>query len=92
MIRKYLICGKKQVYLQSKNVESYQEIGKVIELLLPIDDYWVLESQIKDVNYLIASGEAQTEVTSSYRKVLLTSARFAVKEIDRVWLYGRKTG
>lgn len=91
MIRKYLVCGKKQVYLQSKNVESYQEIGKVIELLMPIQDFWGIEGMVKEVNYLIASGEAQTEVVASYRKVLLKSARYAVKELDRVWLYGRRT-
>lgn len=90
MIRKFLVCGKKQVYLQSKNVESYQEIGKVIELLMPIQDYWNIENLIREVNYRLATGEAQTEVTESYRKVLLSSARFAVKEIDRVWLYGRR--
>jgi|GEM_PF-3470495 hypothetical protein len=90
MIRKFLVCGKKQVYLQSKNIDSYHEIGKVIELLIPIKDFWVIEKYIKEVNYLIASGEAQAEISSSYRKVLLASAKFAVKEIDRTWLYGRK--
>lgn len=91
MIRKYLICGKKQLYLQSKNIEAYQEVGRVVELLMPIKDFWQLQDMIKDVNYLIASGEPQTEVVASYKKVLQGSARFAVKEMDRLWLYGRKT-
>lgn len=91
MIRKYLICGKKQLYLQSKNIEVYQEVGRVVELLMPIKDFWQLEGLIKDVNYLIAAGEPQAEVVASYRKVLKGSARFAVKEMDRLWLYGRKT-
>lgn len=90
MIRKYLICGKKQIYLQSKNIDSYNEIGKVIELIMPVRDFWDLEKLIKDVNYLLAAGEAPAEVATSYRKVLRRSARFAVRELDRTWLYGQK--
>jgi hypothetical protein len=90
MIRKYLICGKKQIYLQSKNIESYNEIGKVIELVLPVRDFWDLEKLIRDVNYLLAAAEAPAEIYTSYRKVLRRSARFAVKELDRFWLYGQK--
>ncbi|MDQ3230989.1 MAG: hypothetical protein M3Q07_04140 [Pseudobdellovibrionaceae bacterium] len=90
MIRKFLICGKKQIYMQSKNIETYNEIGKVIELVMPVRDFWDLESLIKDVNYLLAAGEAQAEVATSYRKVLRRSARYAVREMDRTWLYGNK--
>ncbi len=91
MIRKYLICGKKQIYLQSKNLDSYGEIGKVIELVLPVRDFWDLEQLVRDVNYFLAAGEAPAEVATSYRKVLRRSARYAVRELDRTWLYGQKT-
>lgn len=91
MIRKYLICGKKQVYLQSKNIDAYDNIGRVIELIMPIRDFWDLEKLIRDVNYLMAAGEAPAEITNSYRKVLRRSAFFAVKEMDRTWLlYGTR--
>ena len=91
MIRKYLVCGKKQIYLQSKNLDSYSEIGKVIELLLPVRDFWELEKLVKDVNYFMSAGEAQAEVASSYRRVLKRSAPFAVQELDRTWLHGQKS-
>lgn len=90
MIRKYLICGKKQIYLQSKNVESYTDIGRVVELLMPVRDFWSLENLVKNVNYLMAAGEPANEIVTSYRKVLRHSARFAVRELDRSWLYGYK--
>lgn len=86
MIRKFFICGK-QLYLQSKNLESYNDLGTVIELLLPIDEYWELEKEVKEVNYLVAAGENTAEVTSAYREALQRAARHAVKEKERVWLY-----
>jgi hypothetical protein len=90
MIRKYLICGKRNLFLQSKISEKHGEIGRVIELLLPVHDYWALEDGIKDVNYLIASSEAPVEIARTYKKVLSISSRFAVKEQDRLWLYATK--
>lgn len=90
MIRKYLVCGKKNLYLQSKVSESYGEIGRVIELLLPVHDFWALEDGIREVNYLLASSEAPVEVARNYKKILAISSKFAVKEQDRLWLYAAK--
>lgn len=90
MIRKFLICGKKNLYLQSKIIESYAELGRVIELLMPIQDYWALNDEISEVNYLVAAGEGNVEVARSYKKVLSISSKFAVKEQDRLWLYATK--
>ncbi len=88
MIRKYLICSKKNVYLQSKNSDSYEAIGKVVELVLPIRDFWEIEKLVKEVNYHLSASEAQAEISNSYKKVMLRSAPFAVSEDDRKWLYG----
>lgn len=90
MIRKYLICGKKNIYLQSKVIDSYAEIGRVVELLLPVQDYWTLTDEIAEVNYLLASGEGTVEIARTYKKVLHISSKFAVKEQDRLWLYAAK--
>lgn len=90
MIRKYLVCGKRQIYLQSKNMDAYAEIGRVVELLMPVRDFWDLEKLVKDVNYYFAVGEAPAEVASSYKRVMRNSARFAVHEVDRGWLNGQK--
>ncbi len=91
MIRKYLICSKKNVYLQSKNSDSYETIGKVVELVLPIRDFWEIDKLVKEVNYQIASSEQQAEISNSYKRVMLRSAPFAVSEEDRNWLYGLKS-
>ena len=90
MIRKYLICGTpNQVFLQSKNTDAYFEVGRVVEIILPIRDFWSLSSQIKNIHYMVASNESKTEVASAYKKLMKTSAPFAVKEEDRLWLYER---
>lgn len=89
MIRKYLICGKEQIFLQSKNIDTYNELGKVIEVLYPIRDFWRIKSELDELEYLISSGEASTEIASAYRKILKSSARWAVNEEDRAWLYDR---
>lgn len=90
MIRKYLVCGKKQIYLQSKNTEAYDDIGKVVELLLPINDFWNLEKEIGKINYLTASDAPNVDVGGQYKKILKLSASFAVMEADRQWLYEHK--
>ena len=86
MIKKFLIAGK-QLYFQSKNVESFNELGTVIELEMPIQNFWVAEDNMKYANYLLASGEASAEVLSVYKKIFAMCAPFAVFEKDRNWLY-----
>lgn len=90
MIRKFLVCGKKQIYLQSKNTDAYADIGKVIELLIPINDFWVLEKEIGKINYLTASDAPSVDVGGQYKKILKLSAGFAVVEAERLWLYEHK--
>ena len=90
MIRKYLICGKKQIYLQSKNSDAYPEIGKVVELLMPVTDFWNLERAIQKINYLTASDAPSVDVGGQYKKILGLSSGFAVVEADRQWLYVHK--
>ena len=87
MIRKYLICGKQQLHLQQQKLDGLNEVGKVIELTLPIRLFWKLEDEIKEVNYLLSAGESNSEVSSSYRKALRSCAQYATREEDRLWLY-----
>lgn len=87
MIRKFLVCGKQQLYLQQQVIEGFSEIGRVVELLLPIRDFWAVEEDIKEVNYLVSAGESNTEIVSAYKKALRSCAQFATREEDRVWLY-----
>lgn len=91
MIRKYMVCGKKQIYLQSKNTDGYLEIGKVIELLLPINDYWGLEKEIQKINYLTASDAPNVDIGGQYKRILRISSSFAVIEADRLWLYEHRS-
>ena len=88
MIKKFLVVGK-QVYLQTKRPELMNEQNTVIELLLPIEEYWKVESKLKHTNYLQASSEPQGEVVGSMRDLFKLCAPYAVLEKDRMWLYGR---
>lgn len=90
MIRKYLVCGKRNVFLQSKNSESHNEIGKVVELLLPITEFWALENEIRKMNYLTASDAPSVDVSGQYKRILKASYSFVVIEADRQWIYERK--
>lgn len=90
MIRKYLICGKRQVFLQSKNSEVHAEIGKVIELLLPIQDFWKLENEVEKINYLTASDAPNVDVGGQFKRIMAASHSFAVLEADRSWINVRK--
>ena len=88
MIRKFLICGK-QVYLQNKKMESFNEIGTVVELIMPIEKFWEAEELMKTANYLLASGEPGSDVIAAYKKVFVLCAPFAVTEKERFWLYDK---
>ncbi|MES2743852.1 MAG: hypothetical protein V4655_00435 [Bdellovibrionota bacterium] len=90
MIRKYLVCGKRQVFLQSKNSEAHADIGKVVELLLPINDFWKLENEIRKINYLTASDAPGVDVSGQLKKIFKASYNFAVIEADRQWIHERK--
>ena len=86
MIKKFLICGK-QLYFQSKNMESFAELGNVVELIMPIQVYWSAENQMKYANYLIAAGDASAEVMAIYKKIFTICAPYAMFEKDRNWMY-----
>lgn len=88
MIKKFLICGK-QLYFQSKDLESFASIGTVVELSIPIQIYWSAEDLIKHANYLLASADAGAEISSVYRKVFAICAPYARLEKDRLWLYSK---
>lgn len=90
MIRKFFIIGK-QLYLQSKSVESYNDLGTVIELYLPIEDFWKIEDMLKEANYLLANNISPGELLNFYKKVFLRASKFAVREKERNWLYDKAT-
>ena len=87
MIRKFLICGNQQLFLQSKSIDTYSELGKVVEILLPVRSFWDVKQHLDELNYLISSGEASSEIQAAYKRILKDSARYAVSEEDRAWLY-----
>ena len=88
MIRKYLVCGK-QLYIQSKKFDALQEIGQIVELFMPIEKYWEAEDLMKNANYLLASGEPNSDIVAAYKKVFALCAPFAVTEKERIWLYDK---
>ena len=64
-------------------------MGPVVELLLPIDDWWKLEEELKVANYLIAAGESTADVGASYKKIYAICAQYAIRESERKWLYDK---
>lgn len=59
----------------------------MIELSMSIEDYWKLENDLKEANYLMASGESSAEVSIAFRRILQQSLKHAVKEKDRNWIH-----
>lgn len=86
MIRKFLVCGKQQLFLQNQLREGFGEIGRVIELIMPIREYWTLEGKVKEVNYLLSSGDSSPEVSSHYKSAVKFSISYALREEDRAWM------
>jgi hypothetical protein len=86
MIKKFLIVGK-NLYLQTKQPKSYEELGTLVELKLPIEEYWSLRNEFEKLEYLEAAGEIRTEVSSQKRTVLKICSKWALSEKDRNWLF-----
>ncbi len=59
----------------------------MIELSMPLEEYWELEKDLKEANYLLASGEPTAEINTAYRRILQQSLKHAVKEKDRAWIH-----
>ena len=90
MITKFLIVGK-QVLLQSKAPTTHEDVGTIIELLMPLDQYWKLEDTLKMSTFMQASGETASDVMATMRTAFGICARYAVNEKDREWLHARIT-
>jgi hypothetical protein len=86
MIKKFLIVGK-NLYLQTKQPKSAEELGTLIELKLPIEEYWGLRNEFEKLEYLVAAGEIKTEIGSQKRNVLTICSKWALSEKDRNWLF-----
>lgn len=85
MIKKLLVCGK-QVYFATKPPDPHFEQGRVIQLEMPVEDFWQASDFIRHAEYLQAANEPISETLAQYRKVFRICARHAVSESDRTWL------
>ena len=85
MIRKYLIVSK-QLFISATKVEDEQGNIYNIDLLMPLDVYWEIKSEIKNADYILASRGEISDVQAIYRKICQKAAAYAVYEHDRFWL------
>lgn len=92
MIRKFLVCGKTTVHLQSKHSEGYRHVGTVHELLLPVRTLWDIEDLIGKIRGEMAAGASSLEVDHYMKNIYKISARFALYEVSRIWLYRKGNG
>lgn len=87
MIKKILVCNRQDIYLQSRPLDYASEIGKSIELLIPLRTFWELEKMIEAFVYLVSTGEDKAGIEQSYKSILKKCAPFAIKEVERQWLH-----
>ena len=77
------------MYLRSANNDTPQEGEVIIEVNMPLADYWKLSEHVKELAYLRASGEPSGDVTEVIQKIFKICRKFAAREKDRVWLSGK---
>ncbi|MBC7660794.1 MAG: hypothetical protein H7249_13945 [Chitinophagaceae bacterium] len=87
MIRKFLVCGKKQILLQSRNQDALADLGRVVEVILPIDMFWKIESEVKKLDYLLSSDSQDVDLGHQYRRIIKLVTIYAASQLDRDWLY-----
>jgi hypothetical protein len=88
LIRKYLICSRHLFLSSAKHDEPGNKVP-IVELLLPIKDFWELEELMKSMDYLIASNEDPILVNETVQKIFKKVAPYAVNEKDRIFLYAK---
>ena len=88
MIRKCLIISK-HIYLQNDMPEALDEQLKPIEILLPVEQLWILKKYLKELDYLVASNEPGGDVKICQTKIYRFIHPYAVQEKDRNWLNSR---
>lgn len=66
--------------------EHTADIGKVIELSLPIRTFWELKEQIQEAIFQLDAND-EYEFGKIKKTILRTCTRYATKEEDRTWLY-----
>ncbi len=88
MIRKYLVCSKHLFLSSTKHDEPGNKVP-IVELLLPIKEFWEVEELMKAVDYLVASNEDPILVNEAVQKIFKKVAPYAVNEKDRTLLYGK---
>ena len=57
-----------------------------MELYIPLRDFWELEKEIANMNYMVSLDEPQSEINSFYKDILWKCGEYALKENDRTWL------
>lgn len=82
-----MICSQKELYLQTKLGDRASDIGKVVELLLPIRKYWELKEKIQQSLYHLDNDEDESEFIKIKKSVLKACTPYAKSEDDRKWLY-----
>jgi len=89
LILKFLVVGRQIYFSASKIGLDQDESLKLIDLEMPIDEFWKSEKILKEADYLIASSESGADVRELYRRFFKLMAPWAVEEKDKTWLYDR---
>lgn len=76
----------KQLFFASQAPDPHLELGRVIELKMPIEVFWEAEKVLKKVTYLSASGEPLTEINVEVNRLYQLLAPFCVDEANRIWM------
>ena len=63
------------------------EQNLTIELQMPIEKFWELESVVKETDFYVAAGDSPVELRDIQRKLFRLAAPYAVQEKQRTWLY-----
>src|SRR5690606_13027048 len=91
LITKYLVQGK-QLFFASQPPDAQLGLGKGMELKMPLEIFWESEKLLKRIDYLLASGEPNTEVQIEIKRLYKLLSPFCVVEADRTWMIERSRG
>ena len=86
MLQRYLLVSNRLTMSSSKFIDDAMG-AQVIELLLPMTTFKVVDQLLAQADFLSASDGYRADINSIYRRVFREVAQYARKENDRIWLH-----
>lgn len=62
------------------------ELGTPVELEMPLEVFWKLETLVKEISYTLSSQENPAEISVQAKKIYKFCTPYVISEKNRIWM------